>query len=75
MRTTINSDFFNNFLNEKTITINQQVENDIQIITKKNKKRNKATTKTQIATQEVKDSYEQAMDASKYDKILSELTI
>ncbi|MCM1324327.1 MAG: hypothetical protein NC218_09200 [Acetobacter sp.] len=69
---TIGGDFFS-FLSEKTVS--QQVENDIRIITKKSKKRNKAATEVQTVTPEVKDSYEQAMDTSKYDKILSELTI
>ncbi len=69
---TIGSDFFN-YLSERTVS--QQVENDIRIITKKSKKRNKANAVTQTASQEVKDSYEQAMDTSKYDQILSELTI
>lgn len=69
---TIGSDFFN-YLSERTVS--QQIENDIRIITKKSKKRNKANAATQTASQEVKDSYEQAMDTSKYDQILSEPTI
>lgn len=69
---TIGSDFFS-YLSERTVS--QQVENDIRIITKKSKKRNRAATEVQTAPQEVKDSYEQAMDTSKYDQILSELTI
>lgn len=69
---TIGSDFFS-YLSERTVS--QQVENDIRIITKKGKKRNRAATEVQTAPQKVRDSYEQAMDTSKYDKILSELTI
>ena len=41
------------------VDLNKQVENDIRILTKKNKKK----------------TYERAMDISKYDKILSELSI
>ena len=66
---TIGSDFFS-YLSERTVS--QQVENDIRIISKK---RNKMNIETQAVPQEVKDSYEQAMDTSKYDQILNELTI
>lgn len=52
--------------------VNVQVQNDIRIITEKSKKKRQ---KQAVApkSQEVKDSYEQAMDTSKYDQILSEL--
>lgn len=66
------SEFFN-YVSEKTVS--QQVENDIRIITKRGKKKNKTNTATHVASQKTKDSYEQAMDTSKYDQILSELTV
>lgn len=66
------SDFFN-YVSEKTVS--QPMKNDIKIITKRNKKRNKTNTTTQAVSQKVKDSYEQAIDTSKYDQILNELTI
>ncbi len=53
------------------IDVHTQVENDIRILTKKNKKKG-----SKAAVPEIKkpiDSYEQAMDVSKYDAILSEL--
>lgn len=65
------SEFFN-YVNEKTVS--QQAENDIRIL-KKSKKKNKTNTTTQAIPQKTKDSYEQAMDTSKYDQILSELTV
>ena len=51
------------------VDLNKQVENDIRILTKKNNKA--AAPKVKVE----KDTYEQAMDTSKYDKILSELSI
>lgn len=54
--------------------VNVQVQNDIRIITERSKK--KRQKKASVPKpQETKDSYEQAMDTSKYDQILSELTI
>lgn len=56
------------------VDVHEQVENDIRILTKKNKKKNSkaaATSKVKVE----KDTYEQAMDTNKYDKILSELAI
>lgn len=56
------------------VDIHEQVENDIRILTKKNKKKNsKAAAASKVKVE--KDTYEQAMDTSKYDKILSELAI
>ena len=56
------------------VDLNKQVENDIRILTKKNKKKNsKAAAPKKVKVE--KDTYEQAMDTSKYDKILSELSI
>lgn len=56
------------------VDLNKQVENDIRILTKKNKKKNsKAAAVSKVKVE--KDTYEQAMDTSKYDKILSELSI
>lgn len=55
------------------VDVHTQVENDIRILTKKSKKRS-----NKVATPEAKiekDAYEQAMDTSKYDQILSELKI
>lgn len=69
---TIKNDFFS-YVSEKTIS--QQVENDIKIITKRSKKKNKMNTTAHAAPQKTKDSYEQAMDTSKYDQILNELII
>lgn len=66
------SEFFN-YASEKTVS--QQVENDIKIIAKRSKKRNKTNTTTQAVPQKAKDSYEQAMDTSKYDQILNEPTV
>lgn len=66
----MNESFFNYF---SRVDLNKQVENDICILTKKNKKKNKATAAPKIKVE--KDTYEQAMDTSKYDKILSELAI
>ena len=65
------SESFFNYLGR--VDVYEQVENDIRILTKKNKKKNSnaAAPKVKVA----KDTYEQAMDTSKYDKILSELAI
>jgi len=66
--TTIGGDFFTYFSER---VINQQVENDIRIITKNSKKKKK---QEEVAkTQRIRDSYEEAMDTSKYDEILREL--
>ena len=56
------------------VDVHEQVENDIRILTKKNKKKNSKAAAASKAKVE-KDTYEQAMDTSKYDKILSELAI
>jgi hypothetical protein len=56
------------------VDVHEQVENDIRILTKKNKKKNnKAAAAPKVKVEE--DTYEQAMDTSKYNKILSELAI
>lgn len=55
------------------VDVHTQVENDIRILTKKSKKRSSRATAPEVKVE--KDSYEQAMDTSKYDQILSELTI
>lgn len=56
------------------VDVHEQVKNDIRILTKKNKKKNsKAAAASKVKVE--KDTYEQAMDTSKYDKILSELAI
>ena len=55
------------------VDLNKQVENDIRILTKKNKKKNSKAAAAKVKVE--KDTYEQAMDTSKYDKILSELSI
>ena len=55
------------------VDLNKQVENDIRILTKKNKKKNSKAAASKVKVE--KDTYEQAMDTSKYDKILSELSI
>ena len=55
------------------VDLNKQVENDIRILTKKNKTKNSKAAAPTIKVE--KDTYEQAMDTSKYDKILSELSI
>ena len=55
------------------VDLNKQVENDIRILTKKNKKKNSKADSPKVKVE--KDTYEQAMDTSKYDKILSELSI
>lgn len=51
--------------------VNKQVENDIRILTKRSKKRGSKVAAPEV--QETVDSYERAMDTSKYDAILSEL--
>lgn len=66
----MNESFFNYF---SRVDLNKQVENDIRILTKKNKKKNSKATSPKVKVE--KDTYEQAMDTSKYDKILSELAI
>lgn len=68
MRTSGN---FFDYLNR--VDIHTQVENDIRILTKKSKKRNSRVAVPEVIVE--KDSYEQAMDTSKYDQILSELII
>lgn len=68
MRTSEN---FFNYLGK--VDIHEQVENDVRILTKKNKKKNSKTAAPKVKVE--KDTYEQAMDTSKYDKILSELAI
>ena len=68
MRTSEN---FFNYLGK--VDIHEQVENDVRILTKKNKKKNSKTAAPKVKVE--KDTYEQAMDTSKYDKILSELVI
>ncbi len=68
MRTSEN---FFNYLGK--VDIHEQVENDIRILTKKNKKKNSKAAAPKVKVE--KDTYEQAMDTSKYDKILSELAI
>ena len=55
------------------VDVHEQVENDIRILTKKNKKKNSKAAAPKVKVE--KDTYEQAMDTSKYDKILSELSI
>lgn len=55
------------------VDLNKQVENDIRILTKKNKKKNSKAATPKVKVE--KDTYEQAMDTSKYDKILSKLSI
>ena len=55
------------------VDVHEQVENDIRILTKKNKKKNSKAASPKVKVE--KDTYEQAMDTSKYDKILSELSI
>lgn len=55
------------------VDVHEQVENDIRILTKKNKKKNSKAASPKVKVE--KDTYEQAMDTSKYDKILSELAI
>ena len=55
------------------VDVHEQVENDIRILTKKNKKKNSKAASPKVKVE--KDIYEQAMDTSKYDKILSELAI
>lgn len=55
------------------VDVHEQVENDIRILTKKNKKKNSKAASPKVKVK--KDTYEQAMDTSKYDKILSELAI
>lgn len=54
--------------------INTQIENDIRIITTRSKKKRKKEVIIPDP-QKTMDSYEQAMDTSKYDQILSDLTI
>ena len=56
------------------VDLNKQVENDIRILAKKNKKKKNSKAAAPKVKVE-KDTYEQAMDTSKYDKILSELAI
>lgn len=68
MRTSEN---FFNYLGK--VDIHEQVENDIRILTKKNKKKNNKAAAPKVKVE--KDTYEQAMDTSKYDKILNELSI
>ena len=66
------SESFFNYLGR--VDVHEQVENDIRILAKKNKKKNsKAAAAPKVKVEE--DTYEQAMDTSKYDKILSELAI
>ena len=55
------------------VDVHEQVENDIRILTKKNKKKNSKAAAPKVKVE--KDTYEQAMDTNKYDKILSELSI
>lgn len=55
------------------VDVHTQVENDIRILTKKNKKKGGKAAIPKIKVE--KDTYEQSMDTSKYDKILSKLTI
>lgn len=55
------------------VDVHEQVENDIRILAKKNKKKNSKAAAPKVKVE--KDTYEQAMDTSKYDKILSELAI
>lgn len=57
------------------VDVHEQVENDIRILTKKNKKKNSKAAAAASKVKVEKDTYEQAMDTSKYDKILSELAI
>lgn len=66
----MNESFFNYF---SRVDLNKQVENDIRILTKKNKKKNSKAAAPKVKVE--KDTYEQSMDTSKYDKILSELSI
>lgn len=65
------SESFFNYLGR--VDVHEQVENDICILTKKNKKKNSKAAALKVKVE--KDTYEQAMDTSKYDKILSELAI
>lgn len=65
------SESFFNYLGR--VDVHEQVENDIRILTKKNKKKNSKAAAPKVKVE--KDTYEQAMDTSKYDKILSELAI
>lgn len=65
------SESFFNYLGR--IDVHEQVENGIRILTKKNKKKNSKAAAPKVKVE--KDTYEQAMDTSKYDKILSELAI
>lgn len=65
------SESFFNYLGR--VDVHEQVENDIRILTKKNKKKNSKADSLKVKVE--KDTYEQAMDTSKYDKILSELAI
>lgn len=65
------SESFFNYLGR--VDVHEQVENDIRILTKKNKKKNSKADSPKVKVE--KDTYEQAMDTSKYDKILSELAI
>ena len=55
------------------VDVHEQVENDIRILTKKNKNNNSNSFASKIKVE--KDTQERAMDTSKYDKILSELSI
>ena len=65
------SESFFNYLGR--VDVHEQVENDIRILTKKNKKKNSKADSLKVKVE--KDTYEQAMDTSKFDKILSELAI
>lgn len=65
------SESFFNYLGR--VDVHEQVENDIRILTKKNKKKNNKAAAPKVKVE--KDTYEQAMDTSKYDKILNELSI
>ena len=65
------SESFFNYLGR--VDVHEQVENDIRILTKKNKKKNSNAAAPKVKVE--KDTYEQAMDTSKYDKILNELSI
>lgn len=65
------SESFFNYLGR--VDVHEQVENDIRILTKKNKKKNSKAAVPKVKIE--KDTYEQAMDTSKYDKILNELSI
>ena len=67
------SESFFNYLGR--VDVHEQVENDIRILAKKNKKKKKNSKAAAPKVKVEKDTYEQAMDTSKYDKILSELAI